>query len=103
MSILGYTIIVGLAAYRLYRLPAEDIIAQPFRNWLDPRAERSVAWSYLSDLIYCSWCSGYWWAGLGAWLVADMADYSPLEFALVWLGGSTVCGVLRAILERLTR
>lgn len=44
-------IVVALAAYRLWKLVAEDLISQRLRDRLSDRAVEFVA---------CPWCLGFW-------------------------------------------
>lgn len=101
--ILLYSIAVGLAAFRLWRILAEDSITEPIRYRIYDKASGSgwkgQVWNFLADLISCVWCTGFWYAGALAWLVADVADYGPAEFAIVWLAGSTIAGATRKAVE----
>lgn len=114
--ILLYALLIGLAAYRAYRIIAEDSITEPLRDWLYDTEKRVTishpagkgAWieertqhrhvrSFLADLFTCPWCIGFWYCGIGAWLVADLENYNPAEFALVWLAASGICGLTKGI------
>jgi len=90
--ILFHALVVGLVAYRLYRIPAKDSISDRFRDWL--YADAGAVRGFFADLLSCPWCIGFWWSGAAAWVFADVQDYNPAEFALVWLAGSAVCGLL---------
>lgn len=99
-----YALIVGAAAYRLWRIPAQDSITLRFRDWLYAKASgpgwRGQVWDFVADLVSCPWCIGFWWSGALAYAVAEMENYNAIEFALVWLAGSTICGALaKAIRE----
>lgn len=118
--ILLYAILIGLAAFRMWRIIAEDSIAEPIRDWLydtettkeiQHRVGNNGSWTetvtkhrpvrqFLQDLMFCPWCIGFWYAGVGAWLVADAESYNPAEFALVWLAASAVCGITQKAMDR---
>lgn len=106
--ILAYAVLIGLASYRLWRIPAEDSITSWFRGWLysqsdtsgDPkyaRRERIAAW--FGDLVSCVWCLGWWISGALAALVAWHEDYSLIGFALLWCAGSTIAGLTRKAVD----
>lgn len=101
--ILFYAILVGLGAFRLWRILAEDSITEPIRYRIYDRASRAGwegrAWNFVADLISCVWCIGFWYAGALSWLVADLEGYNPAEFAIVWLAGSTIAGATRKAVE----
>lgn len=97
---IGWAVLIGLASYRLYRIPAEDSITRRPRDWLYAKSERG--WVFLADLLSCAWCVGFWWAGALAGLVAWRSDLSLVDFALLWLASSTVAGITRAVYGRLS-
>lgn len=50
-----WVVVIGLAAYRLWRLAAEDSITERLRestidNWPE----------WVGKLVYCPWCLGSW-------------------------------------------
>jgi len=59
-------LVMALAVFRVYRLIAEDDIADRPREWLlaKLKEERLVQ---LDKLITCPWCLG-WWLSLGVYL-----------------------------------
>lgn len=63
---LVYTVLIGLASYRIWRLLAEDTILEPFRLWLPD-------WDWIGDWLYCPWCSGSWVAFGLTWIVDAVA------------------------------
>jgi hypothetical protein len=99
--ILVWMVVVGLASYRLWRIPAQDSMTDWFRDWL--YCDQNAVKDFLAQLVECPWCLGFWIAGAGAWLVADDQGYGILAFSLVWLGASAICGMTNTAVERLNR
>lgn len=97
--ILAYTLVIGLAAFRLYRIAGVDSITEPFHGRLN--ASRTRVGQWFSELVSCPWCIGFWasaglaafgwWAGLYTWQ----------EAIPIALAASTVCGVTGSIDQRL--
>jgi hypothetical protein len=58
-----WTLLIGVASYRIYRLIAEDSITEHYRDWV---LVRSPAW--VDAMVSCAWCLG-----------------STLTFAVTWL------------------
>jgi hypothetical protein len=54
---LAETLLVALAAYRLWRLVGQDDITEPFRFWLE-----RLPWVWPLHLVTCGWCAGTWTA-----------------------------------------
>jgi hypothetical protein len=77
MDLIALTLIIGLAAFRLWRLGARDSITARPRQWLYNRLP-----SVVSEMVDCCWCLGSWLAfGLTA------AAYATAPFAYPWLVG----------------
>lgn len=97
--ILAYTLVIGLAAFRLYRIAGVDSITEPFHGRLNASRNRVGQW--FSELVSCPWCIGFWasvalsafgwWAGLYTWQ----------EAVPIALAASTVCGVTGSVEARL--
>lgn len=86
--ILAYVILIGAAAYRLWRLVAEDSITEAPREWV---LERSPGW--VEEMVACPWCLGSWVAFGLTWLTdATIGVPAPVLVALAaavvvgWLG-----------------
>jgi hypothetical protein len=65
-------VLLALAAYRTWKLIAEDTILDRPRNWTIKQAFK--IWGpkgkdYLETLLECPWCAGFWvsLAWWGAW------------------------------------
>lgn len=86
-------LLLGLAAYRGYRILAMDSITSPILAWLMARDEVRVC-RWVSDLLVCPWCIGWWYSGIGAWVFGALNEWHPAEGIVVWLAASTVCGFL---------
>lgn len=93
--IMLYTLLVGLGAYRLWRILAEDKITEWFRDWLYLRDDTLSV--FIADLVSCVWCLGFWYAGALAYAVAEYENYDSIQLALVWLGGSVLAAFVRGL------
>jgi hypothetical protein len=105
---LVWALVIGLAAFRIYRIAGVDQITEPFHGRLN--ASRHPVGMWFSDLVSCPWCIG-WWASLAlaalGWLVGlfTWQEAIPIAFA-----ASAVCGItghvtaaLQALTESLNR
>lgn len=96
---LMWALVIGLAAFRLYRIAGVDSITEPIHGRLNASRHRVGMW--LSELVGCPWCIGFWaslgltalgwWGGLFTWT----------EAIPVALAASTVCGLTASIDQRL--
>lgn len=93
MSDVMVFVLTVLAAYRLWRLWAED--AFPPVEWARDRFERAVdrrfgpAWAAGTA---CPWCSGFW---ITSAVVAVVWALQPLPLPALWFGAaSTLVGLL---------
>lgn len=76
-------LLIGFAAYRLWRLIGQDQITERLREGLD-------GWAL--DLITCPWCLGTWIAFTATAIVAAVVGMAyPV---LVGLAAATVTGIL---------
>lgn len=81
---LAYTLLIGLASYRIWRLVAEDTITEGLRVRFLP--------GQVEGFIYCPWCLGTWLAFGVTWLTdATIGIKSPV---LVGLASAVVVGWL---------
>lgn len=81
------TVLIGLAAYRLWRLFSVDSISEAPRDWV---LARSPAW--VRELIECAWCSGSWWAFGLTWATdAVVGIETPV---LVGLAAAVIVGAI---------
>jgi hypothetical protein len=84
--ILVWTLLVGVASYRVFRLIAEDSIMEPVRL-------RLPDWDWFGEWLYCPWCLGSWIAFGVTWITdATIGLQAPVLVALAaavvvgWLG-----------------
>ena len=85
--ILAYTLLIGFASYRLWRLVAEDAITETPREWVLARSPEKVR-----ELVECPWCLGSWLAFGVTWLTDATIDLAvPV---LVGLAAATIVGWL---------
>ncbi len=93
-------ILLALAAYRTWRLLAEDTILDPVRGriyrWVDPESKRAMR---LYEFLSCPWCLGtwvaaMWWASWYVWPHGTSIVAAP--FAVAALVGviASVVGAL---------
>lgn len=85
-------VVVGLAAYRLWRLLAVDSITARLRDRLNVHAIAPVR-HFLAEMVACPWCLGTWCAvavGLAAYF-AGLTSETPW---LVVPAAAVVCGWL---------
>lgn len=90
--ILIWSILVGVAAFRAWRILATDSITEPIRHWAFQRTSR--VWRWIVDLFMCPWCIGFWYSAAGSGLLLYVGVIRPWEFLLVWLVASAVCGLI---------
>lgn len=87
--------LLGLATYRAWRIPALDQITEPLRSALISREGRW--WVFLTDMILCPWCLGFWIAGAGAITLTVTQGWDLLGLVLVWLSASALAGVIAGV------
>lgn len=88
---LVWAVVIGLAAFRLYRIAGVDSITEPIHGRLN--ASRHPVGQWFSELVSCPWCIG-WWASLGLAAFGWWAGlYTWPEGVLVAIAASTICGV----------
>lgn len=92
--------LIGLAAYRGWRIIGKDQITEPIRAWLIQRESRLAM--FVLDLIGCAWCAGFWLAGIGAFVVFHHGG-NVAHVVIVWLSASAVAGLLGMVDGLLTR
>jgi hypothetical protein len=97
--ILVWAVLLGLAAFRLYRIAGVDTITEPIHGRLN--ASRHPVGRWFSDLVSCPWCIGFWasvaLSAAGAWV----GVFTWPEAVPVALAASTVCGLTASIDQRL--
>lgn len=100
--------LLALAAFRAWKLIADDRILDRPRDWVLDRVrddERAVYWG---DFLVCPWCAGFWVSGLTylAWALTLgelPGGAGDLAVALgVWLALSGAVGLLASTLGALT-
>lgn len=90
-----WTLGIGLAAFRIYRIAGVDSITEPFHGRLN--ASRTRVGQWFSELVSCPWCMG-WWASVVlavlGWWVGSFGWYDAI---LITFGASTVCGLIGSV------
>lgn len=89
MTILTETLIVGLAAYRVWRLIGQDDITEPFRDWLNYTIQ--PLWPL--QLVVCGWCAGTW-ISIGVAYGAASLGWVVSPPLLVGLAAAVLVGAL---------
>jgi hypothetical protein len=91
---LVWSAVIGLAAFRLYRIVGVDDITEPFHGKINAASTRNRLARWINELISCPWCVGFWFAlaitAAGWWLGA----FTIYEAAVVTLAASAVCGLV---------
>lgn len=95
---LTWTLLVGLATYRLWRMIARDKILDRPRDWFFDKANGDTPVRlWFVEMIDCVWCLGFWIAGGLAATVALSSGRSTMEGLLLWLASATVAGLVRQL------
>ena len=92
MTLIAWTVLLGLAGFRLWRLAAVDSITYWFHARL--RASTHPVAQWFDTLVSCPWCLGFWiTAGLvwGTWALA--APYTTVEAVIITFAASVVTGL----------
>jgi hypothetical protein len=102
-------VLLALAAFRIYRLIAEDTILDKPRRWLlrmgdwreegDPVPERyRREWAIF---LTCPWCLGFWVSGALLTIYALAVDWPGVFwFAITWLAISSLVGLTAKNLDK---
>lgn len=92
--------LLALAAFRFWKLLADDRILDRPRDWLLAKFPTDQRETYWADFLVCPWCAGFWivltwWA---AWLIWP---HGVLVFAGLWALSAAV-GLAASVLDKLT-
>ena len=90
-------LLLGVAVHRAWRVIALDQITEPLRARLIEREGRG--WEFLTDMVLCPWCLGFWIAGAGALTLTLTQGWPILGLLLVWLASSGIAGILASLTE----
>lgn len=76
-------VLLGLAAFRTWKLVGEDTILDRPRNWAVKHGGE-----YVETLLLCAWCSGawisiYWWIAFQFWPHAVVAVAVPFAISAI--------------------
>lgn len=89
-----WSLVIGLVAFRLYRLTGIDDITEPLHGRINAAASRNRVASWIAELISCPWCIGLWFSAGAAAAGWHLDVFTPYEAVMVTLAGSTVCGLV---------
>jgi hypothetical protein len=84
-------VILALAAYRLWKLLAEDAILDRPRAWAMAQAERRGHGDLFATWLTCPWCSGLWLTG---WVWLWWAVWPNAIWGASVLAASTIIGLI---------
>lgn len=98
---LVWAALVGLAAFRLYRIAGVDSITEPIHGRLN--ASRNPVALWFSDLVSCPWCIGFWASFALVVPGVLLGEFGIFEGIVIGLAASTICGVTASIDQRLQR
>lgn len=99
MTLIIWTAMIGLAAFRLWRLLAIDSITEPIHGRIN--ALTTPAGQWLNQLWSCPWCLGFWISAAltwGTWWA--ITPYSIAEAILITFAASTITGLTARLDER---
>lgn len=80
-------LVVGLVAYRIWRIIGADTLTQPIRDRLD---------GWVKELVECPWCLGTW-VTLAVTFIAAALGLLTLPVVVVWLAASVVVGMIGSV------
>lgn len=106
--------LLSLAAYRVYRLLAEDtILDKPRRRllrlgtWQDDDGEEALPDEYREEwaiFITCPYCAGFWISGIALLLYSVIIEWhGVLAFLVTWFATSAVVAFLAKLDELLVK
>lgn len=80
------TILLALAAYRVWRLLSEDVILDPLRSWMLKMVRPEARRTRLAQFIDCPFCLGFWtavawWGAWEAWPHGTLVAAAPWAIA----------------------
>lgn len=78
-------VLVGLVAYRIWRLLALDRLFNRLRVWIIKR-------EWQDEFVLCAWCFGFWITG-AVTLLAYFLGYVE-DWAVTWIAASVIVGFL---------
>jgi hypothetical protein len=91
---LVWATLIGLAAFRLYRITGRDEITLWFHGAINAAARKNRVAQFVNDLISCAWCVGFWYClalSAAGWLAGL---FELPEAALIALAASAVAGLI---------
>lgn len=98
MNLAIWMVIIGLSAFRIWRLLAIDTITEPLHGRIN--AMTTPAGQWLNQLWSCAWCLGFWIsAALTGAVWWTMAPYSIGEAIMITFAASTIVGFVARLDE----
>jgi hypothetical protein len=94
---LVWTVVIGLAAFRLYRISGKDDITQGFHGTINAAARKNSVAFVVNELISCAWCIGSWYSAALAGAGYLLGLFGAVEAFGIGLAASAVCGIVERI------
>lgn len=89
--------LLSLAAFRVWKLLAEDVIFDGIReSFLQRYEDDPEKWKAIIEFLACGWCLGFW-CGVAWWASWLVWDYGTLVFATPWAIGAAVGIIFHAL------
>lgn len=99
MTLITWTIALGFAGFRLWRLAAVDTITEPLHGRI--LAMQSPAGQWLATLWHCAWCLGFWITAALTWAIWwAVTPYTLTEAIVITFSASTITGLVARLDER---
>jgi len=96
---LVWAVVIGLAAFRIYRIAGVDSITEPIHGRLNASNHPVAQW--VSELVGCPWCIGFWASVALTFALWRAGRCTRREAVAIALAASTVCGVTASVDQRL--
>lgn len=100
--------LLALAAFRIWKLVADDRILDRPRDWLLGKMTTPHRQDYWGDFLVCPWCAGFWISGITLAVYLEVFASWPDETeeivaaVVVWFAISAIVGSLGTLYEALT-
>lgn len=90
-------ILLPLATARLTKLVVDDSITLPIRQ----KIMTKFGDSWLTTLVHCPWCSGWWIAGILSIPTGFLLSFPIWVTVLVWMAVAMVAPMVMTLADRM--